>query len=79
MELVLKRSGFKIEIIKTTTVKKAEEWYGLKYETPYVYITKIGNNGEISRRSIGLPAADIPELIRILAIVGEPSPPRIKS
>ena len=73
----LKRLGFRVVVTKEIAVETAELWYKLKTETPYVYITKIGNNGEISRRSLGLPAADVPELVKLLQKACE-SKPRIK-
>ena len=59
---VLARPTFRLEVWKTS----APIQNGTLPDGDYIYLTKIHSNGQIGERSIGLPAADIKELLTIL-------------
>ena len=59
---VLARTTYRLEVWKTGAPKQN----GTLPDGDYIYLTKVHSNGEIGERSIGLPAADLAELIGIL-------------
>ncbi|GJL74543.1 hypothetical protein [Nitrosomonas sp.] len=59
---VLVRSDYRLEVWKTKAPKKNR----VIQSGHYFYLTKINFDGEVGKRSIGLPASDLSELIEIL-------------
>ena len=60
---VLARHGYRLEVWKMSTAPKQN---GAVMDGDYFYLTKRHHNGEIGERSIGLPRADVEELLRML-------------
>lgn len=59
---VVARPTYRLEVWKLGAPKQN----GVLPDGDYVYLTKIHSNGEIGERSIGLPAADLADLLEIL-------------
>ena len=56
---VIPGQNYRLEVLKTSAPKRAvssEMW---------IYITKINHNGEIGKRSIGLPVSDVIKLMEL--------------
>ena len=64
---VLARSTYRLEVWKMGAPKQN----GTLPDGDYIYLTKKHSNGEIGERSIGLPAADLAELLEILNKLSE--------
>ena len=59
---VLARPTYRLEVWRMGAPKQN----GALPDGDYIYLTKKHSNGEIGERSIGLPAADLAELLGIL-------------